>query len=116
MTIPIVLNSARYILLNTLYKEDQFPKDVWGPVGITTALISLVFANVNEAISDYLNYRLNDIANPLMKYCVDNNMQYFDTSSYVQEASDAGVIIYQRSINYVRFRNISFMNTNSIIF
>lgn len=83
---------------------------------LATALISLVFANANEAISDYLNCRLNDLANPLMKYCVDNNMRYFDTSSYVQEASDARVIIYHRSINYVRLRNRSFMNTNSIIF
>lgn len=32
LTIPIVFNSVRYILLNTLHKEDQFPKDVWGPV------------------------------------------------------------------------------------
>lgn len=53
-TIPIVLNSSRYILLNALHKNDEFPKDVWGPVGITLSLISLVLANVTDKISNVI--------------------------------------------------------------
>ena len=55
---------------------------------------------------------VNDLENPLMKYCNENNMPHFNTNSYVHKASDAGVIIYDRSINYVRFRNRSFMDAN----
>lgn len=54
LTIPNVLNSARYILLNTLHKKDEFPKDVWVPIGIMISFISLVLANITSGISNYI--------------------------------------------------------------
>lgn len=59
-TIPIVMNSSRYILLNALHKKDEFPVDVWGPTGITLSLMSLVLANVTEQVSDYI-YIISDL-------------------------------------------------------
>lgn len=55
LTIPLVLNSARYILLNALHKIDKLPKDVWGTVGITLALVCLTFANLNESVTTYFS-------------------------------------------------------------
>lgn len=60
LTVPIVLNSARYIFLNTLHKKDDFSNDVWAPLGITMSLMSLVLANATETLSDYI-YILSDL-------------------------------------------------------
>lgn len=59
-TIPIVLNSAKYVLLNTLHKKDDFSKDVWIPIGITATLISLSLANLTGKTSEYI-FIISDI-------------------------------------------------------
>lgn len=60
LTIPIVLNSARYILLNCIHKKDEFPLEVWAPVGITMSLVSLILANIADNISNVI-YIISDI-------------------------------------------------------
>ena len=54
LTVPVVLNPARYILLNIINMKDSFPKDIWSLTGITLSLISLILANMPENITDIL--------------------------------------------------------------
>ena len=54
LTVPVVLNPARYILLNIINRKDTFPKDIWSLIGITLSLISLTLANAPADISDII--------------------------------------------------------------
>lgn len=54
LTVPVVLNPARYILLNCINKRDSFPTEIWALIGITLSLISLFLANTPDRISDII--------------------------------------------------------------
>lgn len=54
LTIPVVMNPARYILLNIIDKKDSFPIEIWSLFGITLSLISLLLGNVSDDIQDIM--------------------------------------------------------------
>lgn len=54
LTIPVVMNPARYILLNFIDKKDSFPIEIWSLIGITFSIISLLLGNVSDNIQDIL--------------------------------------------------------------
>ena len=48
---------------------------------------------------------VNDLDVYLKKVAAELNIQQPNTNTIVNKANDAGIIIYDKSINYVRFRN-----------
>ncbi|OHT07950.1 hypothetical protein TRFO_05077 [Tritrichomonas foetus] len=55
---------------------------------------------------------LSDLEGQLKVWCNKLNEPIENTNTYIAKASDAGIIIYDKSINYVRFRNRQMANAN----
>ena len=54
---------------------------------------------------------LTDLDGRLREFCEKYNQPVENISTYITRASDAGIIIYDKSINYVRFKNRTMANT-----
>lgn len=53
---------------------------------------------------------LNDLENNLKNICAELNISQPNTTTIINKANDAGIIIYDKSIKYVRFRNRAMAN------
>ena len=55
---------------------------------------------------------LSDLEEHLKKWSETLNLPIENINAYIAKASDAGIIIYDKSIKYVRFRNRQMANMN----
>lgn len=55
---------------------------------------------------------LSDLEDQLKKWSESLNQPIENTNAYISKASDAGIVIYDKSINYVRFKNRVMMSAN----
>lgn len=67
LTIPFRINGCRYAILNAFYKKSEFPPDVWGPTGITVALIALALANSDAEVRNIIS-SLGDVLTIILMF------------------------------------------------